>query len=106
MAAKTSTFSCGTTATAVTTTIATNRVTIGEDPSAAGYPNAAFGIYAPTSGDTVIKKVAAANANAPQVTFTFFCDRAFWPAGTIVGYVKTYNGSAVLFQMYEDGIVY
>lgn len=93
--AKTTTYSVGSSAVAVTTNIATKTVTIAEDASVASWPTTDFKILAPTSGDTAIQR--------PQGTgYTFVCPTAFWPAGTVVGYVKAVTGTTT-FQQYEDG---
>lgn len=96
MAAKTTTFAVTTAAVAVTTNIATRSVTITEDAGAAGWPTQDFKIMAPASSDTAIQRPVG-------TSFTFTCQGAFFPAATVVGYVKMASGSTT-FQQYEDGL--
>lgn len=95
--AKTSTFSSNnSTFTAITTSVATKSVTVAEDPSVANWPTTDLLIAAPTNAATPIRR--------PQGTsFTFTCPTAFWPSGTVVGYIKNVTGASTTIQQYEDG---
>lgn len=97
--AATSLITINSTATAITTTIPTVSVTIGED---AATPTTDIQIRAPLSTSPAIRRIKG-TAATPSMTFTFQCPGLYWPAGTIVGYVQTVTGTGVSFGQYEQG---
>lgn len=97
--AKTTLVNIANTATAITTTIATTSVTVGEDASP---PTTDFKVRAPTSTDAAIRRIKGPATG--NVTFTFTCPGLYWPAGTIVGYLEVVTGVSVSFGQFEPGV--
>jgi hypothetical protein len=69
------------------------RITVGEDPSVAGWPTTDFKITGKVPGSTVIQRPAG-------TTFTFERndDQASFGAGDLVAYIETVDGSTTFLQ--------
>lgn len=93
---KTSTFSVSTGDTAITTTIATKKVVLQEDPSVANWPTTDFKLKFPDASATAIRRVSG-------TSWEITCDGAFFPANRTIGYISTVTGTTT-FQKYESGI--
>lgn len=92
---KTTTFSVTTSDTAITTTVATKKVLIQEDPGVAEWPTTDYKIKMPLSTNTAIQRSSG-------TSFEFSSDMII-PAGKIVGYVATVSGTTT-FQKLEQGL--
>ena len=90
----TRTFTVTTTATAVTVQSDSREITVGEDPSVAGWP----------TGDWVLRQPFAASAavrRASGTTWTFksAAGTGGFAKGEVVGYVAVVSGSTTFFQI-------
>lgn len=73
----------------------TKSIEIAEDPSVASYPTTAFEIRAPLDTDDPIRF-------ATGTSCYFEAPHAYFPAGTVVGYVSAITG-ATTFKQFEQG---
>lgn len=79
---------------AVTAQSQCSLVTVGEDPSVAGWPTTDFYVSKPGAGPSSASRRISAGG-----TYTFDCvgGGKFLP-GSVVGYVETVSGSTTFFQ--------